>query len=99
VLVTFKSPASANITMFGEIAVTLLKLMGMSGSVPGALRPEDIPPALERLKQGLAGDRKPGADLAPDEDGNAKVSLANRAFPLIDLLSAAAKKSEPVLWE
>jgi Domain of unknown function (DUF1840) len=99
VLVTFRSPACANITMFGDVAVTLLKLMGMSGSVPGALRAEDIPVVLERLKQGLAA--LPKAETKPDtdEENRAKVSLANRAFPLLELLAAAAKKGEHVMWE
>jgi Domain of unknown function (DUF1840) len=99
VLVTFRSPASANITMFGDIAVTLLKLMGMSGSVPGALRAEDIPAALEKLQQGLATLPKAQSQPDVDEDSRAKVSLANRAFPLLELLTVAAKKGEHVMWE
>ena len=36
-IVTFRSKAHADIMMFGDIAVNLLKLMGHSGTVPGAL--------------------------------------------------------------
>ncbi|MFY9974144.1 MAG: DUF1840 domain-containing protein, partial [Chromatiaceae bacterium] len=53
-LVTFKTEAYANITMFGEVAVTLLKLMGHSGTIPGALLAEDVPTALARLKAAVA---------------------------------------------
>src|SRR5512134_3115597 len=84
------------ITMFGDIAVALLKAMGNRGTVPGALLAKDIPPALARLKAAVAA--------APGEEGDAggekpKVSLRQRAFPLIDLLERAAKAGADVLWD
>lgn len=42
-LVTFTTSAYADITMFGDVAVHLLKLMGHSATMPGALLAEDIP--------------------------------------------------------
>lgn len=53
-LVTFKTSAYSDITMFGTAATSLLKMMGQSGNVPGALMAEDIPAALERLRKALA---------------------------------------------
>jgi hypothetical protein len=102
-LITFKTEAYANITMFGDVAVALLKLMGHSATVPGALMPEDILDALERLKAGVAAN--PDATLDPkdnkndDEDGRPHVSLANRALPLIELLEAAQADNKHVMWE
>jgi hypothetical protein len=40
-LVTFTTEAYADITMFGDVAVALLKMMGHSGTVPSAIRAED----------------------------------------------------------
>ena len=103
-LVTFRTDAYANITMFGDVAVTLLKLMGHSGTVPGALLPDDVPAALESLKRRVAAD--PDAPLDPKPAGSAKqdeeevhVSLAHRALPLIELLSAAAAQRKNVMWD
>ena len=56
-LVTFRTSAYANITMFGDVAVRLLKMMGHSGTVPSAIRADDVPAALERLKAALAADK------------------------------------------
>lgn len=102
-LVTFETKAHANITMFGEVAVTLLKLMGHSGSVPGALLAEDVPAALERLRRAVA--ESPDAPLDPSTGAGAKddgeerhVSLSLRALPLIELLSDAAAARENVMW-
>lgn len=103
-LVTFKTEAYANITMFGDVAVTLLKLMGHSGTIPGALIADDVPAALERLKAAVS--ERPQTPLDPEKSGGAKdegeqphVSLAHRALPLIQLLTAAAAAKVHVLWE
>ncbi len=103
-LVTFKTEAYASITMFGDVAVALLKLMGHSGTVPGALMPEDIPAALERLKSSVAANPdaplEPESTTAQDEEAEEpKVSLAQRAFPLIELLTAAAAAKMYVMWD
>ena len=52
-LVTFRSKGSGELTMFGDVAVTLLKLMRHSGTVPGALLADQIPSALARLKKAI----------------------------------------------
>lgn len=102
-LVTFKTAAYADITMFGNVAVALLKLMGHSGSVPGALLAADVPEALERLQAAVGA--SPHVALDPenvrdrDDDETVHVSLAHRALPLIELLAAAAKARENVMWE
>jgi hypothetical protein len=48
-LVTFTTKAYADITMFGDVAIAMLKMMGHSGTVPGAIRAEEVPKALSRL--------------------------------------------------
>ncbi|MGQ9660446.1 MAG: DUF1840 domain-containing protein [Thermochromatium sp.] len=102
-LIRFETPAYATIIMFGEVAVTLIRLMGHSGTVPGALLAEDVPAALERLKAAVA--EHPNATLDPTtptsrkDDDSPQVSLAHRALPLIELLEAAARAGENVMWE
>jgi hypothetical protein len=102
-LVTFRTNAYANITMFGDVAVSLLKMMGHSGTVPSAIRADDVPQALERLKAAVARDKAAGgapAQGVQDNDSEEpRVSLANRAFPLIELLEAAAKRKSDVMWD
>lgn len=98
-LITFDSDAG-RFSMDGTIAVQLLKAMGHSGTVPGAILPEDIPAALGRLKSAVEGSPKPAA--APgrdDDDKEPPVSLRQRAYPLIDLLTRAAERKAEVLWK
>ena len=103
-LVTFSTKAAADITMFGDVATRLLKLMGQSGGVPGALLAADLPAAVGRLKDAIAiaGDEPAGnPSLHPEEDAEKApppVSLRQRAFPLIKLLESAARANADVVW-
>lgn len=99
-LVTFRSKAWTSITMFGDVAVNLLKMMGHSGTVPSALRAEDIPDALNRLQAQLRvtepANPPPTDD---DEDADPHIELRTRAYPLIQMLRASAREDADVLWE
>ncbi len=103
-LVTFKTTAYADITMFGDAAEDLLKLMGQSGNVPGAIMGADVADALASLRKALA--EQPDADDVvldneelDEEEKNNRVALATRAVPLIELLEAAADAKANVMWD
>lgn len=103
-LVTFRTEAHENITMFGDVAQRLLQLMGHSGHVPSALTAEEVPRALQRLELGIAhvkNQTPPPTKATPAyaEEDDDTVSLAHRAVPLLELLRAAAKQQATVLWE
>lgn len=103
-LVTFKCDVYAHITYFGDVAKSLLKMMGHSGTIPGAIMAEDVPRYLERLKNEIDALKgaAPMPDASPKEESDWKeksVTLAHRALPLIELLTAAAKAKSNVMWE
>jgi hypothetical protein len=104
-LVTFHSKAWSSITMFGDVATTLLKMAGHSGTLPSAFRAGDIPAALARLQQALAAidpdeESRPSIPLdSKDADAPPPVGLRLRAYPLIQMLSAAAAQECDVMWE
>lgn len=99
-LVTFSCKAWADITMFGDVAVRLLNLMGHSGTVPSALLADDIPAALDKLKAAVEENKTSVAAKVSDEESEEQpVSLAVRAHPLIEMLTAAAKEKCDVMWD
>jgi hypothetical protein len=98
VLVRFRSDVG-DIIMFGEVAIALLKMMGQSGGVPGAILAADIPAALVRLQGAITENQAALPRSREGDDGEPPVSLRQRAFPLIDLLGRAAKKDADVIWE
>jgi len=87
--------------MFGDVAVCLLRLMGHSGTVPGAILAEDVQSALERLVAAIQVEQQlPGPETSWDEDEDEPdVSLSHRALPLIELLEAAVKTKCNVMWD
>ena len=91
--------------MFGDVAIKLLKCMGHSGTVPSAILAEDIPEAVEKLRSTLreiAVETANESSSSTRSDGDSAekppVSLEQRAFPLIELLQAAAEAGAPVTW-
>ena len=97
-LVTFTTDAYANITMFGDNALAMLKMMGHSATVPGAIRAEDVAQALSRLKAAIESE-KHTPQIAPKAEDEPVVSMAHRGLPLIELLSAAVKAKTYVMWK
>ena len=102
-LIKFKTTASyPEITMFGEVARKLLEMMGRSGKVPSAINAEDIPAALASLRRGVADADARLEDQPPHEEEEGeerRVSLHNRALPLIEMLETAEREDVPVMWE
>lgn len=101
-LVTFKSDQYANITLFGDVAKSLLKIMGHSGAVPGSFRAEDVPAALQKLSHAVSLEPQAptGASIDDDDDESEQyVSLRHRALPLIELLESAKQNQSNVMWE
>ena len=102
-LITFKTTASyPEITMFGEVALKLLEMMGRRPTVPSAIGAEDIPQALQSLRDGIAAADAALEDQPPsdEEEGDERrVSLHNRAVPLIEMLEAAEREGVALMWE
>jgi hypothetical protein len=104
-LVTFRTKRHPNITMFGDVAKQLLELMGHSGTIPSAINAEDVPAALARVEAALNQRRAaeaadvPEGDRRDDDDAPRKVTLAQRAVPLLELLRAAAANQANVMWD
>ena len=113
-LVTFSSTATETITLFGDVAVTLIKMMGSNGRVPSALGAADVPAALAQLEAAIervraqthAAPAAPPAmnedwgsdDQKDDEDREPPVDLPTRAVPLMSLLKRAAAAHAEVMW-
>lgn len=105
-LIEFRTDAHANFRMMETPACQLMKAAGFGFTVPGALQPDELPAAIERLLTAVDGslgdtvdDAAHGADGWNDEwNDETEVTLGQRARPLLELLRAAARDEVPVLW-
>ncbi|KAB2112963.1 DUF1840 domain-containing protein [Vibrio alginolyticus] len=105
-LITFRCRSHSNVTMFGDIALDMLKMMGHSGTVPGSISAQDVPDALSKLTSALSAKNAAEENLPTDvdvdeeeEQAEPAVSLGRRAFPLIELLKSAIKEECEVMWD
>jgi hypothetical protein len=106
-LVTFKSKAAADVPMFAEHAEMLLSLVGKAfepeATPRGIITAAEVPAALAKLKAAADAARRTDrqrADASRDEEPGTPISvgLAQRAFPLIDMLERAAEERRDVVW-
>lgn len=103
-LITFRCKSHANITMFGDIALNMIKMMGHSGTVPGSFSAQDLPEALARLTASLtkaAEAEHKSVQEADDDDEQSEpvVSIGHRAMPLVELLKSAIEDQCDVMWD
>lgn len=103
-LITFRCKSHANITMFGDIALNMIKMMGHSGTVPGSISAQDLPEALTKLTASLTKAAQVEKNTAAEEDDDDEqsepvVSIGHRAMPLVELLQSAIDDQCDVMWD
>lgn len=100
-LIEFSGERTGSVVMFGTIATRLLKMMGQSGNEEGAIRADDVPEALKKLKAAL--DTTPASDnnnqKNDDQDEEEDVSIQTRAVPMINLLEESIAENSYVMWK
>ena len=97
------------LTMFGDAAARLLRLLGHSGTIPSAIVSADLPAALASLKAGIEREGhspapEPGAQIPTAAEleadpRRAPISLRTRAVPLIELIETAIARGADLMWE
>ncbi len=101
-MVRFESKAGSGFSMFEKDAKHMLELMGHSGTIPSAIRGEDVAAVLHKFQNALQqASQQENATLKEEEeqeDNPRRIRLDQRAYPLQQLLEAAAKQKENVLW-
>lgn len=106
-LVTFTSSTSGEIMMFAPIARQLLEVLGKECSARGVITTEQLPQAIHCLRQAVSAASAPPAadegsvtaDGGDDPAEGPRVGLAQRAYPLIDLLEWTQQREGFILWQ
>jgi hypothetical protein len=109
-LIVFRCKAAGEIFMFAETAQRIFEIVGKAAAPRGVLTAAEVPAALERLhaavedekarlKTAAQAQRDAGGNPADDDAAVARgVTLGQRAFPLLEMLRAAQRKSVEVTW-
>lgn len=100
-MITFQSDASGDVMMFDEVAHRMMEIMGKERTARGVITVEQMPECIARLKAAIAADRAQGRSRDDEEEETgvaARVGLAQRALPLVELIERSLAREKPVLW-
>ncbi len=100
-LITFKSKSAADILMYEVHARPLLELLGkpVERGIITAEQTGDAIACLEAaIREGRPMPATPTAGEDESHDAERRVSFGTRAFPLLEMLRAAQRDHEPVMW-
>ena len=103
-LYEFKSKATGPVVMTGPVAERLLGIVGKTPGRQGIFTVEQMEPAIAALQAAIDREKAEGPvqeDDDPDRrppEATRPVTLAQRAWPLMDMLRTAHKAGQPVTW-
>ncbi len=105
-LVTFKCHASPDVMMLENLAQYLLGIIGKRLGPRGVITHAELEVAITKLETAIATDKKERAEheghFHEGEEGHEHhelpVGLAQRAFPFLELLRAARKEQNDIVW-
>jgi hypothetical protein len=107
-LYEFKSRATGTVVMTGPVAEQVLAIVGKAAGPQGIFTVEQMGPAIAALQAAVERERTERASDARDADrdgadeheadGAPSISLAQRAWPLMDMLRAARAADQVVTW-
>lgn len=97
-LVRFKSTETESITMFGDVAAELIRMLGASGAIPSAIAAADLPAAAARLREALQSTGEAEQPHSDDRE-TPPVPLAARAGPLLEIMKRAGDANVALMWE
>jgi hypothetical protein len=107
-IVIFKSAACADTIYFGDVAKRMMELIGKEVSDKGIVTVEQLPEAIARIKAAIEEDkaahRKQIQEDEPGTEGDGRggqrprVTLTQRALPLLEMLERSLKEKKPVVW-
>ena len=101
---TFKSTASGDLIMLETNGREILALLGKDPEAArGIVTAEQLPGVIAALRTAIAADKARQAGQPADENDaetgvDRKVSLWQRALPLLDLFERSLQENEPVTW-
>ncbi len=102
----FKSKAAGDVIMMGPNGDQVLRLIGKEPAPKGIIEPADMAAAIAAIEQAIAAEEAARAaakaDAGQGKDKNDgphdKVSLRQRAWPLVEMLKRALAAHQEIVW-
>lgn len=95
----FKCRAAGDVLMLQPAGEQLLRTIGKEPGATGIIEPAALPAAMKAIEQAILRDEQGGAGPAgPEDDDASPVRLRQRAWPLLELMRAAERAHEVIVW-
>ena len=100
----FKSRATGNLVMTQAIAERLLEIIGKTGGAKGIITVDSMAAAISSLDAAVASEKSMASAAGSastdvhEEDPAKQISLAQRAFPFIEMLKRAFAAQKDITW-
>lgn len=94
-LYRFKSGATGDVLMTASRGDQLLDIIGKAAAPKGIVAAAALPTAIQALERAMAAEEAATVVSPPEED---KVSLRQRAWPLVDMFRRAQQANVAVVW-
>ena len=103
----FKCKVAGTVVMTQPAAERLLKIIGKPPAPAGVFEPEHLPGAISALQAAVEREQAGAATSEPDNadndedsasDASKRVSLKQRAWPLLDLMKTALAADQRITW-
>ena len=86
-IITFSSPASGDVIMFGDVAQRMLDIMGKDGTAKqGIVTVEQLPDALARLKAAMEAERQRHKGLNDEDMAATEPAAGGGQRPFVSLV-------------
>jgi hypothetical protein len=100
----FKSKSTGDLIMLGPVGDQMLRIIGKEPAAQGIVAAAALPAAIAALEQAVAADeaaRRGDSENAEDDrpgGGGDKVSLRQRAWPLVEMMRRAQREQADIVW-
>ena len=86
--------------MMGPVGDRLLRIVGKEPAARGIIEAAALPAAIEALEAAAEADRRErgGEDDGEHDPKEPRVGLAQRAWPLIDMMKRAQADKNDIVW-
>jgi Domain of unknown function (DUF1840) len=97
-LYKFKSKAAGDVIMLEANGDQVMRIIGKDPAAQGIIEVPAMPAALAALDAAIAASETPGAEADAPAAGRDRVSLRQRAWPLVEMLKRSHAAGEPIVW-
>ena len=99
-LYKFKSKAAGDVIMLGPHGDQVLRLIGKEPAAKGIIEPVTMAAAIQAIESAVADDDAARRDATDDgsETRRDKVSLRQRAWPLLEMMKRARMADQAIVW-